>query len=53
VARLQYCRAMLSIHGVLTDAENAKVLHRIKKYKEKSICGAENDPIKETEYDDE
>lgn len=31
IGRLQSCRAMLALHGVLSEAENARVLKRIAK----------------------
>ena len=36
---MNYCRAMLHIHGVLPDAENEKMKARIQKYCDKRDKG--------------
>ena len=32
LGRIEYCRAMLSLRGFLTDSETVKVKHRIKQW---------------------
>lgn len=35
LAKICFCRAILNVHGFLTESENEKVFQRIRKYQDK------------------